>query len=97
MISTTDPVWISYKAALDRLVEASSQFEKAQAENCPSIGDAEQAFHEALEAYAAARHSLEASPARLCDGVRSLQAWLGPAILVSSAPHHENDGQSEAG
>lgn len=96
MISTTDPAWLAYKVALDRLVEASSQFEKAQAENCPRIGVAEHEFHEALEAYAAARRSLEASPTRLCDGVRSLHAWLRPAILVSSAPHQENDGQSEA-
>jgi hypothetical protein len=97
MFSTNHPAWLAYTAALARLLNASSRFEKAQAENCPRLFHAEHEIHKALEAYAAARYSLAASPARRCDGVRSLQAWLGPAILVSSTPHHKTNRQSEAG
>ena len=97
MFSTNDPAWPAYKVAFSRLEAASSRFEKAQAENCPRLGHAEQECREALEAYAAARRRLTASPAGLCDGVRSLQAWLGPPLMMGGAGQDETGGQSEAG
>lgn len=96
MFSTEDPAWPAYKAAHDRLGSASSELVRAQAENCPRMRHAEQEFREALEAYAAARQRLNTSPAGLCNGVRSLQAWLGPPLMVGGTRQEENSGQ-EAG
>ena len=92
MFSPDDPSWSAYKTALARLGEASQQLEMTRATSPSRLGEAEEEFHEALAAYTAARMQLGNSPVRLCDGVRSFQAWLGaPPMVHHRGQQHQGD------
>jgi phage terminase small subunit len=69
MVWIHDPAWAEYKAALARIAKTGARLERAYLQGSPNLGKAEQAYQNALEAYAKARSQLTCSPDSKADGL----------------------------